>query len=88
MVYIILEYVDHGKILCDFDSIPETNNPQGKTVKELIQDDIQAGTNKTGHAKYRKILEREKVLNNAEVQEWRQKLPMNEKDLPDPTLIF
>ncbi len=57
-------------------------NPMNLTVKQLILNDIAAGTNKTGYREYLKVFEYHGILKPLEVAEWRAKLPMVEKDLP------
>ncbi len=55
-----------------------------KTGLELVQADILAGTDETGHAKYRKILNHHGILTNWETDTWRGKLDCEEKPVISP----
>jgi hypothetical protein len=69
--------------MVDPDYIPLANNPLGKTVRQLIQDDVISGTNKTGYREFIPVLLKENVILSSEAQIWRTALPMKEKPLPD-----
>jgi len=81
----IVYYRDENVTLAvDPDHVPPDmiSNPARKTVKQLIQDDISAGSNKTGYRKYVKVFIEHSILSLSEVNTWRTKLPMEEADSP------
>jgi len=79
---IILEILDNGDIVSyETDNFDTEVLSNGLTLKATLQGEIAAGENKTGWAQYRKHLEHHKLISANEVQEWRNKLPIEEKEL-------
>ena len=75
---ILLEKHDHYSITLETKDLD--NLWLGKKLIDYIKDDVTAGTDKTGHAKYRKILEAYGILTNSDLAEWRLKYAVIEKD--------
>jgi len=83
MVKIILEKTPKGKLVIwteELDEIAKIDGiPSGKSFRQLIKEDAAAGTDKTGNAKYRKILADHGILTENELASWRSKHQIEEK---------
>jgi len=83
---IILEMIDEIKGVfiwtTEADLKRITSDIAGKSALDLIKEDIANGSNKTGHAKYRKILKDHGMISDIELNQWRLSHAITEK--PDP----